>query len=219
MNIRHHPSEETLIRYAGGFLAFGAPLVVAAHLGACATCRRDVRLGQAIGGALLNELAPAEIAGDALARLFARLESPPGAAAGARGETREPSLSRETRLLPPSLQSYGAGARRWLAPGIWTAPILEDRAGASTYLLRVARGRRLPHHGHRGSEMTCVLAGSFSDSSGEYRAGDFVELDGQAEHQPVAGRTSECICLISAEGRPRIRGLSGWLFRTVLRLP
>ena len=216
MSIRHHPCEETMIRYAAGSLAGGAPLVVAAHVDGCAVCRREVRLLEGLGGALLDELPAAEMAPDALARMFARLEAPAG-----RAEVTNPppQTRREISLLPPSLKAQSVGSRRWLAPGIWTAPICEgDASGSSTYLLRVGRRLPLPRHGHRGAEMTCVLAGSFSDQGGQYGAGDFVEMDSQQEHQPTAGPESECICVISAEGPPRIHGLAGWLFRTLTGL-
>jgi len=53
-------------------------------------------------------------------------------------------------------------------------------------------GRKIPLHGHSGPEMICVLKGGFSDASGRYESGGFVEVDEQSEHQPTATPEGEC---------------------------
>jgi len=90
-----------------------------------------------------------------------------------------------------------------------------SHAPAETYLLRLGAGRRIPFHGHGGSEMICVLKGSFSDASGRYQAGDFVEIDEATEHQPLAGPEGECICIIASESPPRMHGLIGWFLKSL----
>ena len=62
MSLRHHPSDSVLTRYAAGGLGKGPALVVEAHLGACAACRREVAQWEAVGGALLDRLPPAAMA-------------------------------------------------------------------------------------------------------------------------------------------------------------
>ena len=73
---RHHPPPELIVDYARGAIAPGPALVLAAHFGACAECRASLRVAEAVGGALLAELEPAEMAPDALARALASIERP-----------------------------------------------------------------------------------------------------------------------------------------------
>src|SRR5271165_6457339 len=74
MTPHHHPSDETILSYAAGSLASGPSLVVACHLSFCAECRMTVGRGEAIGGHLLDELAPAALSGGARERALALLE-------------------------------------------------------------------------------------------------------------------------------------------------
>ena len=69
------------------------------------------------------------------------------------------------------------------------------------YLIKLVAGRRLPRHGHAASELTLVLDGAFSDSTGRYGVGDIQEVDKQIEHQPAADEREGCVCLIAAAGR------------------
>jgi putative transcriptional regulator len=61
-------------------------------------------------------------------------------------------------------------------------------------------------HGHRGSELTLVLAGAFADATGAYHRGDVQDPDDETEHQPAADKESGCICLIASERPPRLIG-------------
>jgi len=65
--IRHHPSETTLAAYAAGSLPEALAMVTATHLMHCPACQATLATLEATGGALLDELAPAALAGDALA--------------------------------------------------------------------------------------------------------------------------------------------------------
>jgi putative transcriptional regulator len=116
--------------------------------------------------------------------------------------------------LPRALTAAGVRKRRWIAPGIWRASIpAGSRAPSETYLIRLGANRKIPLHGHEGMEAICVMKGSFSDASGRYGVGDFLELDETALHEPVAGPEGECICIISSEGPPKMSGLLGLLMR------
>jgi putative transcriptional regulator len=201
----HHPADETLLRHAAGSLPAGSALVVAAHLEHCPRCRAAVRLGEAVGGVLLADCPEAPLAQDALARSLARLEEPESRApAPAAGAELAPGLA-----LPTALRGLTDGRWRRVAPGIGRIrlDVPGARSGELVYLLRVAPGRRLPEHGHRGQEITCVLAGRFRDASGVYGPGDVAEMEAGADHQPSAEPGEACICLIATDGRLRMRGL------------
>ena len=63
-------------------------------------------------------------------------------------------------------------------------------------LLHIEPGGSVPQHTHKGYELTVLLAGSFSDESGEYVKGDFILLDGKHTHQPISEKG--CLCFTVA---------------------
>jgi putative transcriptional regulator len=200
--IRHHPSDTTLAAYAAGSLPEALGLVTATHLSLCPACRRTVGTLEATGGAVLDELEPVPLSGDALDRLLARTgEAPPAP---------PPLLHPE---LPAPLNRVALG--RWwpIGMGARYRP-LRVGSGAWGGLLLAQPGRALPRHGHAGLELTCILSGSFADGSGQYVAGDLSEPVTDHDQPPVVLGTEPCLCVIASEGM-RLRGLLGLAQRMI----
>jgi putative transcriptional regulator len=194
--IRHHPSDSTLVSCAASTLPAAHQSVIAVHLAQCPACRAALRLGEELGGALL-ELAPAAgLAEGALARAVARLDRPAA-------RTAEPPA------MPTTLAALSRGGRwRRVGLGIRLMPLVpRDRSGTRLDLIRVAPGTALPRHEHSGFESTCVLQGAYADETGEYRVGDVAEGDVGLDHCPVALAGEDCICLIATTGRLRAHSL------------
>ena len=203
--INHHPSDLTLARLAGGTLGAGPQLVVATHLSGCSQCWGRLRSFEAVGGAMLDEAAPARLRPDAFARALERLDD-----ADPRPEPQPRVLHPD---LPPPLNAYEIGRWRLVRPWFrWRRLTLPEAPDANVIMLKVAAGRPVPHHGHSGTEYTQVLTGSFTDSLGQYRAGDCIEVDEEVSHQPVVDPGGECVCLAAVEGKLR---LSGWIGRLI----
>jgi putative transcriptional regulator len=202
--ILHHPSETTLLACGTGTLPTAHVRVVAAHAARCAACAAALLEAEAIGGALLDALAPEPLAPDALQRALARLDAPP--------RRNDPPRSTIEALI-------GSGRWRWTAPGIAMINLIRrDASDSRLDLIRVAPGVALLEHGHSAYETTCVLQGAFEDVSGHYHVGDFVEADTGLAHRPTALPGEPCICLIATTGRLRPRGLLGRLVRPLLGL-
>lgn len=66
-------------------------------------------------------------------------------------------------------------------------------------LLKIPAGKPVPEHGHRGRELTLVLAGSFGDSVSVFKRGDVELADDELTHQPIAAPGEDCICLAITE--------------------
>jgi putative transcriptional regulator len=95
-----------------------------------------------------------------------------------------------------------------LGPGLWHYPIsLSPGASGDLRLIKVAPGKELPEHGHRGEELTLLLRGSYHDEIGTFQEGDIADLDDEVEHRPVADEMTGCICLIASEKKARFKGL------------
>ena len=209
--ITHHPSDYSLARLAAGTIGAGPRLVVATHLSGCPQCRRGLRSFEAVGGAMLEEARPVRQSPDAFARVLARIDAadPPS----------EPAPSVLHPDLPAPLDAYDIGPWRFVHPGFrWRRLTLPESPDAKVIMLKIAAGRRVPRHGHSGTEYTQVLKGSFADALGQYRAGDCVEVDEGVDHQPVVDMGGECVCLASVEGRVRLSGWIGRLLQPLIRI-
>ena len=212
MTVRHHPSDETLLQYASGFLPAGLQIVVATHLDACPACRSHVADLEALGGKMLAGLPPSPMVCDAIGDRLLAFEGHQGG--GGQDLPATAKAPPEGFLVPRPLRACEIGEWRWVAPGVRLSRVRLPRdPRANVILLRVKAGRHMPEHGHTGFEVTQVLSGSFSDGGNEYLPGDFVEGDSEAEHMPIISAGSECISLAAIEGQIRFRGFFGRLLQ------
>lgn len=211
MTANHHPSDQTLLRYAAGNLSAGPALVVAAHLGGCPACQRKVASFEAIGGQFLAQIEPERLSAGALGHAVARLElerKPPALAA------RSSRISIDGIALPSVLSDCGIGPWRMVGPGVKLSRITVPYAPeANVILLKVKANKHMPAHGHSDLEVTQVLTGSFSDGGNRYLPGDFVEGDDETDHSPIIGSEGECISLAAIEGQIQFRGFLGRLLQ------
>lgn len=198
-----HPDEDLLWDFHRGALMPGLALTVAAHRDRCAHCRSALRLFEAIGGTLLDDMEGIELSANALDLALARIERPEDAAPAYK-PVKNPAFMAaflQDIDLPASLKNATISGRYWAAPGVWMAPVHIDGApkGAKTYLMHVKAGMTMPVHSHRGRETTVVLKGRFTDSAGEYGVGDFMTIEGDTAHAPAVPEGEDCLCLIAQE--------------------
>jgi len=208
---RHHPTLETLARYAAGHMCEAQSVLIATHALACAACRREVQDFEALAGAALEAIEPAAMARDAMATFWvmadaadADLEKPiERPAPAARIEAAQPLK----RYLPKGLDGV---AWRPIAPGVsqHVLPAAGYRDGALR-LLRIQPGTGIPKHTHAGSELTLIVRGCYADELGTFCEGDVADLDEQALHSPVATGDEPCVCLIATDAPLKFRSLIG----------
>lgn len=225
----HHLDDAMLMDYATGACGEPEALVIAAHLTLCPECRAKVAAFEAIGGSMLEELAP-EPVGDALldavlARLDDEDEAPRRPAAPPR-QSAAPSANRI--LVPAPLRAYlpdtvdetGLEGLNWrsVMRGLDELELTKSERGAKARLLRIKGGMQMPQHTHHGTEMTLVLTGGFSDETGHYIRGDIAVTDDEVDHTPVADDDGEdCICLVVTDARLKLTGPFGRLLNPFVR--
>lgn len=205
----HHPAEEILLDYAAGAASASESALLDIHLKYCSDCRDCLRSYAAIGGAMIDTIEPACMPPDSLNRAFAAIDAAkakpaPPSAPGLAGDMVENLRNRNWRRLP------GGYALKRLRS-------CEDKSGR-VWLLKAPGGKGLLRHRHVGDEWTVVLQGAFSDDTGRYGVGDFVQLPDDLEHQPVAASGEDCICLIMVRNAPRYTTLVGRVAAPFLRL-
>ena len=221
---RHHPDDELLMSMAAGALGRGPAVVTAAHVERCARCRTRLRELEAVGGALLEDLPPTVLGAEALSLTLARIDA--SAPSGFPGQTSLPRVA-PGRLLatlpggiawPRSLREASIDRWRRLGPWVRWSRVRFPGENTNLHLLRVAAGKKLPVHGHRGGELSLVLHGAFLEGGERFEAGDFVEADDSTHHHPVVAADDECVCLVSVEGRLDFRGPIGRVLGLLLGL-
>lgn len=216
MTITHHPPEDLLADLATGALEEAEHLVVSVHVAGCARCRRFVQAIEQLAGAALEEAEPVPISEGAFDLVMARIrenpspEAPPAIPASAASQHQD---------LPELLRRCRFGKRRRVAPGVSLQPIeLSGQGKSRAFLLQSAPGTRMLDHTHTGTELTCVLKGSFSHDGGRFDPGDFDYGDGDIDHRPIVGGEGPCLCVVAMTGNLRMNGFLGRLISPFVRL-
>jgi putative transcriptional regulator len=217
MTIQHHPLDALLTAFAAGTLDLGQHVAVATHLTGCSHCRDTMHLMEHVGGAVLAALCPTPMSGSAFARTEARLHQP--FASEPSSVQLEPKALDDIPGLPAFVRRYSTTPWKWIAPGVRLRPIrLPADSDTRVFLLKSSPGTKMLQHTHTGTEMTCVLTGSFSHQGGHYGPGDFDLGDDSVDHNVMVGPGEDCICLVAMHGELRLAGLMGTLIQPFIRL-
>ncbi len=201
MTTAHHQApDDLLMGYATGALPRAFDLVLATHVSLCDDTRARLESLDAIGGAMLDDVACADLADDSWEQTMAKVRS-----------TAPAQRALPAGTFPQPLQSVvggDLGAVRWrsVGGGVKQAILCSDDGGTARLLL-IPAGRAMPQHSHHGTEMTLVLTGAFSDHDGTFARGDLELADATVSHTPVAEPGEDCICLVATDARLKFAGL------------
>jgi putative transcriptional regulator len=215
--INHHPDTRLLTEFAAGTLPLAQSACVSAHLNYCESCLHNAMQLQDVGAAMFEQQAASPVDDRLLEALSTRLDEEP--------PLHYPhAISTDASAeAPPVLQRLMSGDYRDLG---WqritsSVQISRLRTGDPNYefaLYRIAAGGQIPEHGHRGSELTLVLSGSFHDSEGSYEPGDFLLREAGQTHSPTVTGSEDCICLTVLDAPIRFTGWKHRWLNPFLRL-
>ncbi|ARU03060.1 ChrR family anti-sigma-E factor [Yoonia vestfoldensis] len=201
--IKHHLTDALLMGYAAGSLPEAFNLVVATHISMCDTCRAALAEFEAVGGEVMLDADPVDMAEDALTAAMARIMAAP--------RREQPKAAPVRGVFPAPLRDYVSGDLdrvKWRKIGGGVSQmVLKTDGGASVRLLRIPAGTAVPDHGHRGTELTLVLQGAFVDETDRFGAGDIEVANEDLNHTPVAEQGVDCICLAATDAPLRFKGL------------
>jgi putative transcriptional regulator len=215
MNIHHHLSDDILMAYSAGQLPEAFSLVVATHISMCDDCRAALHAFDAVGGALMDEGDLADLSADSLQATMARISG-----AGPRSMNR-PARPRPGVFPAPLRDAVGGDLAdvRWRPVGMGVRQAILPTSGRATVrLLSIPAGQAMPHHGHRGMEMTLVLQGAFRDQSERFQRGDVEIATEEMDHTPVAEAGPDCICLAAADAPLRFNSMVPRLLQPLFRI-
>lgn len=221
--IKHHLTDALLMAYSAGSPPEAFSLILAAHVSMCDECRARLAAFDTVGGALIDTGEAAEMEQGSLAATLTRIKARGSDDTGPDAPRRSVSQqSARPFVLPAPVRDYVGGdvdAVRWrpVGGGVRQAILPTSRA-ASARLLYIPGGVAVPDHGHRGTELTLVLQGAFSDESDRFARGDVEVADENVQHTPVAEKGEDCICLAATDAPLRFRGLIPRIAQPFLRI-
>lgn len=221
--INHHPDENTLIEYAAGTLNTGISIAVRAHLQFCPQCRNTVSKLNQVGGNILNNCSASALEAGALDQLLSRIHNMDSSASTMQNNHssyENSSIDKNSKALPKLISKLIAQSEpikwRTVWPSVKAARLTTGQNQYEISLHKIRCGGTAPVHDHRGTEITLVLEGSFSDAKGVYTEGDFIVRQPGEIHQPVATQNQDCLCLSLVEAPFVLKGFLGWLINPLL---
>ena len=211
--IKHHLSQDLLMKYSSGTLCEAFSLAVATHISMCDDCRAALESFEAVGGALLDISTPEEMSVDSFESVMALIESEPA-------EITQPAS--QPTDVPSALSDYIGGSLhdvKWRPIGLGVKQSLLKTSGNSkARLLYIPAGTAVPHHSHNGNELTLVLKGAFEDEISRFGPGDVEMADEDLDHQPVAVEGEDCICLAVTDAPLKFQTLVHKLVQPFLKI-
>jgi putative transcriptional regulator len=165
--------------------------------------------GDVVGGAFLEDEAPAALAASAAEQALARIDAlqtidgRARTAAGAAGRELGEVLMLPDPLREAVFEAMGEGHRwRFLGFGIRSLR-LPVEGGGETQLLRIEPGANVAEHDHDGEEYTLVVTGAFHDGHDRYGPGDVNVGRPGFSHEPRAEQGEVCYALAVSFGQAR----------------
>ncbi len=212
--INHHLTPELMMAYSAGTLPEAFALVVATHVSMCDGCRAEIDSFDAVGGCMVEDARAAALSVDSLEATMRLIAQGPATT------KQMPRLSSGT--LPSPLQDYVGGdldAIKWRSIGMGVKQaILPTSSDATARLLYIPAGSAVPDHGHRGTELTLVLQGAFSDDEDRFARGDVEVANEDLQHTPVADIGMDCICLAATDAPLKFNAFIPRLAQRFLRI-
>lgn len=208
--ITHHTPDALLAAYASGNLAQPYDLTVAAHISLCDECRAAFMAHQTAGGVVLKSSAEVALSDTLKANTLAMLDAP---------FTSKPAAVRSGIYPAPIMEALKGKPPKWKSLGLGVRQCIVSASDAgSARLLYIPSGQAVPDHSHNGLELTLVLQGSFSDSTGRFGVGDIEVADQSLEHTPIADAGAPCICLAATDSPLRFSSMLPRILQPLFRI-
>lgn len=203
-----HPGLDLLTEHAAGDLPLAQAACVSAHMNYCEQCRRASSQLLDLGTVLFDSLQPEPVGDAQLHSVLARLDDAPPLSYASSSQW----SAGETPAILQRLMSGDLTELIWkkITSTLRISYLKTGDPGHEFALYHIKAGGKIPEHTHRGSEMTLVLEGGFSDADGTYHQGDFLLREPSDVHSPTAVQSEDCICLAVLDAPLKF---TGWKYR------
>lgn len=227
---QHHPDTNLLIEFASGSIDHGQSIAISAHLHYCIRCRTEVANLERIGGAMMSTI-PTDVTPNTTSEVLNPDSDPSFEALMAKIEQQDqatpptvtaPSLYNKQQYgtLPNVIQKMLHQPTKWrrITGSLSSASLVAGQNKYGISLQKISAGGKVPQHDHRGTEITVILKGSFSDEDDVYQQGDFLLKNAGDIHRPMASSNKDCLCLSVEEAPVKLTSLLGRMLNPFLRI-
>ena len=208
--INFHPDSNLMSEYSAGSLPLAQSACVSIHLNYCNSCQRQSQRLQQVGSGLFERLSPQQVDDSLLDSVLARLDEEPTLTYGSDGHSQESEYSYPALVQRLMAGDYADLEWKRVSGDLQVSQLRTGDRDHEFALYHIKAGGSIPQHTHRGTELTLVLEGSFSDEAGVYHRGDFLIRDAEDKHSPTAAMTADCVCIGVLDAPIRF---TGWKFR------
>lgn len=206
--------------YAAGCLDPAFCLLIETQAALRPDVSRAVARAEAIAGMFLENEDAVAVSDGAAAKALAMIDAyeadqaPDPAIVHQANQGLDEFLALPEPLRETALTSFQT--RKWqsLTQGIRRLK-LEADSQAEIELYRIEPGCKVPRHSHKGSEITLVVAGGFSDETGSFEAGDISVKGPRDTHQPVGDMDGVCYALAVRDAGLKFTGAMGLIQRLI----
>jgi putative transcriptional regulator len=203
------------MEFSAGNLSEPHALCIRLHLDQCPHCRSRVDTLDSLGAVMMESQPQVGVSSDMFDAILSRIDSEP--------DMTETYISTQAKRMSPLQKLLGDDLnslpwKRQLGD-VSVLDISERFPGQreQVVLQKLAAGGKAPAHTHRGSETTIVLQGAFSDQKGVFNQWDFVVLNQEDEHKPVAVGCEDCITLSVLSAPVKLTGTFTRLLNPFIR--
>ncbi len=214
----HHPNNNLLTEFAAGTLPLAQSVAVKAHFHFCPQCQQTVKHMEEVGGAMLAALTPQPFPADSFDQLMNKIDQRVDVKTVNQSQAAVNTVEPEIPKILSKLLSNQSLTWKKVNRSLQSAPLIVGQNKYEVSLQRIKAGDSVPEHDHRGTEITVVLEGSFSDAEGIYQAGDFLVKEPGDIHQPISARHQDCLCLTVQEAPVKLTGFWGKLLNPFIKL-
>lgn len=212
---RHHPDTLTLMEYSAGNLSEPHALCIRLHLDQCPHCRSRVDTLDSLGAVMMEKQPQVEVSPNMFDTILSRIDSEP--------DITEKYIAAQAKRMDPLQKLLGddLDALPWKRQlgDVSVLDISQRFPGQpeQVVLQKLAAGGKGPAHTHRGNEVTIVLQGAFADQKGVFNQWDFVVLNQEDDHKPVAVGCEDCITLSVLSAPVKLTGTFTRLLNPFIR--
>jgi len=192
--INFHPDMQQLDLFVAGNAEPSLALILSAHIDMCQQCMQKCQKLQQIQS--IGALSEGTRLDTQLSSMLQTITSLPQLKDQpvALSPSKILELDGKTFEVPRSLKRYVQHTGNWsrLVGKLWQAPVDLGYMGKANFIY-MEKGGKVPEHTHKGSELTLVIDGQYSDGLAHYDCGDFTLLDGQHKHLPHSDVDGGCL--------------------------
>lgn len=214
----HHPDSLTLMEFSAGNLSEPHALCIRLHLDQCANCRSRVDTLDSLGAVMMESQPQTQVSSGMFDSILSRIDSESNSA-----EQEVSTSAKSNRRVSPLEKLLGddLNSLPWKRQlGDVSVLDITDRFPGQkeqVVLQKLAAGGKAPAHTHRGEETTIVLQGAFADQKGVFNQWDFVVLNQEDNHKPVAVGCEDCITLSVLSAPVKLTGTFSRMLNPFIR--